>query len=220
MTSVKELFSNQVHVGHASSKWNPRIKSYIFGKKNGVCLFDLEQTVKCLDEAKKFLATVKAANGKVLFVGTKPQAALEIRKQVVPAGCFHVSQKWIPGLLTNFKEIRKRIDHYLNLKSQFDTDEIRKYTKKEIAGFKKELDRLDVSFSGVAEMRKVPAVLVVLDAVVDRLSIEEANKIGIPVVAVVDVNATPDGVDYPIPGNDDALKSVRFLLQHLVESIK
>ncbi len=219
-TPVKELFSNLVHVGHRSSRWNPKVKPYLHTKKDGVHIFDLEQTAQMLEKAQKFLASVKLRNGKVLFVGTKPQAALELRSQVPADKYFFVDQKWIPGLLTNFKEIRKRIDYYLNLKNQFETDEIQKYTKKEIAKFKKELEKLDISFSGVAEMRKKPEVVVVLDSVTDRLAIDEALNSKIPIIAIVDANADPDNIDFPIPGNDDSIKSIRFLLGSLLKSLK
>ena len=219
-TIVKDLFKNLVHIGHQPSKWNPRMKPYLHIKKDNVHIINLEKTAALLEKAQGFLSSNQIKTGKVLIVGTKPQVSLEIEKQVAPSGVFYVNQKWIPGMLTNFNEARKRIDHYLNLKSQFETKEIEKYTKKEVAKFKKELEKLHASFCGVAEMRKKPDALVVLDAVTDRLAIEEARTIGIPVVAIVDANANPEGIDFPIPGNDDSIKSVSFLLTKLMESLK
>lgn len=217
--SVKDLFSNQVHIGHRPERWNPRMKDYVYGKKDGVYLLDLEKSVKQLESAIKFLKAVKLQGKTVLFVGTKPQAQLVIQQNIAPSGHFFVDRKWTPGLLTNFSEIRKRIDHYLDLKSQFESGEINKYTKKEVAVFKKELDKLDASFSGIAQMRKRPDVLIALDAVSSRLAIDESKQVGIGVIALADVNADPEGIDYLIPANDDSIKSIRFLVGKMLESV-
>ncbi len=219
-TLVQDLFKNQVHIGHKSEKWNPKMKPYIYGNRDKVHIIDLEKSAVLLEVAMKFLSDAKKKNHKVLFVGIKPQVALEIQKQVIPTGHFFVDQKWIPGLLTNFSEVRKRIDHYLNLKAQFENGEINKYKKKEVAQFKKDLDKLDASFRGVAEMRKRPEVVVVMDAVTNRLAIQEANKNHITVLAVADANADPDGIDYIVPGNDDSIRSIRFLLEKFLEALK
>ena len=216
-TEVKDLFKHLVHIGHQPSKWNPKMKPYLVSKKNNVHIINLEKTAELLKKAKKFLESPQIKGGKILFVGTKPQISLEVERQVPQTNHFYVNQKWIPGLLTNFTEARKRIDHYLNLKSQFQTREIEKYTKKEVAKFKKELTKLDASFCGVAEMRRKPDAIVVLDAVTERLAIEEAFTIKIPIVAIIDANANPDKIDYPIPGNDDSIKSIHFLLSKLLK---
>ncbi len=219
-TIIKDLFQNFVHIGHKADRWNPKMKPFLFTKKDGVHVFDLEKTAAGLEKAKKFISEAKLKNEKILFVGTKPQVSIEIQSQVAPTNHFYVDQKWIPGLLTNFNELRKRIDHYLNLKSQFESGEIKKYTKKEVAKFKKDLEKLDISYRGVAEMRKKPKAVVVLDAVTDHLAIAEAKNANLPIVAIVDANADPTGIDFPIPGNDDSIKSIRFLLKSLLESLK
>ncbi len=219
MADLKPLFEAQLHLGGRTSGWNPKMKGFLHGQKNGVHVFDLEQTAECLDKAKKFLTAQKLQNKKVLFVGTKPQTALLLQELVATTGHYYVDQKWMPGLLTNFKEIRKRIDHYLNLKSQFETGEINKYTKKEVSQYKKELDKLEILYHGVGEMRQKPGVVVALDSVVNRLTIDESVVAGVPVVAVVDSNANPDGVNFPIPANDDSINAVRFLLENLVKSL-
>ncbi|MCK5460499.1 30S ribosomal protein S2 [Candidatus Gracilibacteria bacterium] len=216
---VKTLFENLVHVGHRSERWNPKMKKYLYTKVNGVMVFDLEQTAVKFEKALNFLKAVKLQNKKVLFVGTKPQAALQIQKLVAPKGHYYVDKKWTPGLLTNFGELRKRIDYYLNLKQQFESGDINKYTKKEVAKFKKDLEKLHASYGGVAEMRKKADVVIVLDAVTDRIAVDEAKNAGLAVLAVCDANANPEGVDYLIPGNDDALKSVAFLLESMVQSL-
>ncbi len=217
--TIKELFKNLVHIGHKPSRWNPKMKPYLFTKQNGIYIFDLEKTLESLKKAQNFLSSIKTKNGKVIFVGTKPQISLEIQSQVPQTNHYYVNQKWIPGLLTNFKEIRKRIDYYLNLKSQFENNEIQKYTKKEVSNFKKELEKLDASFSGVAEMRKKPDVAIILDGVTDQLAIEESRNVGIPVIVIVDANADPEGIDYPIPGNDDSIKSIHLILEKLIEPL-
>ncbi|MCF7918204.1 30S ribosomal protein S2 [Candidatus Gracilibacteria bacterium] len=220
MATVKDLFKNFVHIGQRTDRWNPKMRQFLHGKEKGVHILNLEKTLERLEEVKKFLAATRLKNGKVLFVGTKPQSALVISKVLKGGNHFYVDEKWSPGLLTNFKELRKRIDYYLNLKSQFDSGEIKKYTKKEISKFKKELEKLDASYHGVAEMRKKPDVMIVLDAVINRLAIAEANIVHVPVVALVDSNANPDGIAFPIPANDDSVKSVRFLVEELLESLK
>lgn len=219
MSAVQDLFKHHVHIGHKTEKWNPKMKSYLHGKQNKVHIFDLDSTAKALDEAKRFLATLKLKNGRVLFVGTKPQASLVLNRSISGTSHYYVDEKWSPGLLTNFKELRKRIDHYLNLKGQFETGEINKYTKKEVAKFKKDLEKLHVSYHGVAEMRKKPEAVIVLDAIGDRNAIDEARKCNIPVICLVDSNADPEGILYPIPGNDDSVKSVQFIVDSLLASL-
>lgn len=215
---IKELFSNLVHIGHRTSNWNPKMKSFIYGSKSKVHVFDLEQTADALEKAQKMLAAVKIQGKKALFVGTKPHVSLAL-KEVIGDKHFTVDQKWQPGLLTNFKEIRKRIDYYLNLKKQFETGDINKYTKKEVSKKAKELSKLEKTYGGVGEMRQNPAILVVLDAVENRLAVEEAYSAKIPVIAVVDSDGRPDKVKLVIPANDDSIKSVRFLLETLVKSL-
>ena len=218
---VQECLSHLVHIGHRPERWNARMKPFVWGKKNGVYLLDAEMTAQRLEIAQNFLAELKKANKKILIVGTKPQVSLEIQRQVPTLkNVFYINKKWTPGFFTNFKEIRLRVDHYLNLKEQFDNESIKKYTKKEIAGFKKALDRLQTFFGGVAEMRQRPDALIVLDARVDRLCIKEANRAGVPVIGVVDVDADPNDIDFPIPGNDDAIRSVRFFLSELLKPLQ
>ncbi|PID70003.1 30S ribosomal protein S2 [bacterium DOLZORAL124_38_8] len=218
--TTKDLFANNAHIGHKTSNWNPKMKPYIHGKVNGVHVFDLEQTEAALEKTKQFLAATKLKNAKVLFVGTKPQSSFVLKKALEGTNHFAMCQKWQPGLLTNFTEIRKRIDYYLNLKSQFETGEINKYTKKEISEYKKDLNKLAKVYEGVAEMRKRPEVIVVLDAVVDRLAVEEAKKAGVGIVAVADSNANPDGIDYVIPANDDAVESIEYIVNEMVSALK
>jgi small subunit ribosomal protein S2 len=219
-TTENELFENLMHVGHISNKWNPKMKKFLCEKRNNIWAFDLEQTKKALEKTTQFLKAIKIQNKKLLFVGTKPQSSFLIQELVAPTKHFFIDKKWTPGFITNFKEIRNRVNYYLNLKSQFESGDINKYTKKEVSAFKKDLDKLEIAFGGVAEMRQRPDVIVVLDAVTDRLAIDEANNAGIAVIALTDANANPDGIDYIVPGNDDAIKSIRFFLKSVLKSLE
>jgi len=216
---AKTLFEKLLHVGHKAERWNPKMKPYLHSKVNGVWAFDLDKTSEGLDKATQFLKALKLQNKKVLFVGTKPQQAWLLEELVASKDLFYVDKKWTPGLLTNFKELRRRVDYYLDLKTQFADGSISKYTKKEVAKFKKDLEKLDASYGGVAEMRKKPDAVIVLDAFTDRIAVDEAAKAKIAVVALADANANPDGVDYVIPGNDDAVKSVRYVLEELLKAL-
>ncbi len=219
-TDIKTLFENLLHVGHRSERWNPKMKPYLFAKKNNIWVFDLEKTAEAIEKVTSFLKALKLQNKKVLFVGTKPQTALLIQKLVNNDKHFVVDKKWTPGLLTNFKELRKRIDYYLDLKRQFESGDINKYTKKEIAKFGKDLEKLDASYHGVAEMRKQPDAVIVLDAVTDRIAIDEASKAKVAVIAVADANADPKSIDYLIPANDDAMKAIEYLLNVLTKALE
>ena len=220
MANVQDMADNNVHVGHKAERWNPKMKSFLAGQKNGVYMFDLNQTAECLDKAVSFLTAAKLANKKVLFVGTKEPIALAIKKYLNDSKHYYVDSKWTPGLLTNFKEIRRRVDYFLSLKTQFESGEIHKYTKKEVAKFKKDMDKLEIAYGGVAEMRAKPDIVVVLDAVTDRIGVEEAKSAGLAVVAVADANANPDKIDYLIPANDDSFKSIDYILSQLVGALK
>ncbi len=215
---VKTLFDNGLHIGTRTDQWNPKMRDYVHSTENGVHIFDLEKTAEAIDKVDKFLKATKIKNGRVLFVGTKPQASLVLNEKLEGKNVFYVDAKWVPGLLTNFKEVRKRVDHYLKLKSQFESGEIKKYTKKEVSKFKKELEKLDKLYHGIADMRKTPDLIIVMDAVVNRLAIDEANKAKIGVVAVADTNANPDGIDYVIPANDDSVKAIGFLCETMIQS--
>ena len=217
---AKVLFENALHVGHKAQKWNSKMKPYLHGKHNGIWVFDLEKTADHLEKAVSFLKAIKLQNKKVLFVGTKPQSAYQINKFVESTNHFYVDKKWTPGLLTNFKELRKRIDYYLDLKGQFETGDINKYTKKEVAKFSKDLEKLDASYRGVAEMRKKPDVVIVLDAFIDRIAVDEAKNANLAVVALADANVDPTGIDYLIPGNDDSMKSVGFIVETVLKSLE
>ncbi|MFA5792922.1 MAG: 30S ribosomal protein S2 [Candidatus Gracilibacteria bacterium] len=219
-TLMREMLANAVHFGHKTAKWNPKMAPYLFDKRNGVHVFDLNQTYQGLMNATEFLRQVAMQGKTVLFVSTKPQATHLIHNSAEKCGMPYVTSKWIPGLLTNFKTIRSRVKYMQDLKSDRDNGGFEKYTKKEALGFQKEIEKLDNALGGVANMEKLPDVIFVLDCVRDRIAIEEAKKMHITVVGVVDSNANPDGVTYVIPGNDDAIKSITFFMDHINEALK
>ncbi len=215
---IEELFKNFVHVGHRTDLWNPKMRPFIHSVVERIHVFDLEKTIVALEKARNVIKATKLKNGKILFVGTKPQVSFVLKQKLEAGKHFFVDEKWCPGLLTNFPEVRHQINYYLNLKSQFESGEIKKYTKKEVAKFKKELDKLHIRYHGVAEMRKVPDLVIVLDSVGNKLAIAEANKLKIPVIGVVDSNADPDNINFPIPANDDSVHSIGCLCDNLLKS--
>lgn len=218
--AMQDMLANAVHFGHKTSKWNPKMAPYIFGQKNGVHVFDLNKTYAGLEAAKELLRAAAAQNKTILFVSTKQQAAGIIQEAAEQCGCPYVTNKWIPGLLTNFKTIRARVRHMQKLREQQESGEFEKYTKKEALDKKKEIEKLEIALGGVETLEKPPTVVFFLDVVRDRVAAEEAKKIGATVVAVCDSNANPDLVDYVVPGNDDALKSITFLVDLVKGSIQ
>jgi len=216
---LKEMMEAAVHFGHKTQKWNPKMRKYIYGSKNGVHIFDLQKTQDCLFKALDFLK-VNAGNGKtVLMVSTKPQASQMIVDAANEVKMPYVVHKWMGGLLTNWSTMRQRIRYYRSLKDQEKTGGFEKYTKKEAANLRKSIDKLETALGGVSTLERLPDVVFVADGVRDRIAIKEANKMKIPVVAIVDSNADPDGVAYPIPGNDDAVKSLTYLINAVKDAM-
>ena len=217
--SLKEMAKNAVHFGHPTQKWNPKMKKYIYGKKQGIHIFDLKKTAHALVNALDFLSNAARAKKTILFVGTKQQChelLKEIKKETrMPI----VTDKWIPGLLTNFRTIKRRIDFFKQLKEDDKNGALLKYTKKEQSKLRKKIQDLSSSLSGVEEMDSVPDVLFVTDILRDHIPVQEARRLGIPIVAIVDTNADPDLVDYPIPANDDAIKSISYILGLVKEAM-
>lgn len=209
---VKDMLEAAVHFGHKTQKWNPNMKKYIYGSKNGIHIFDLYKTMEMLEKATAYLNESVKTGKKVLIVCTKPQASTIIEDLGKDTNMPYVSKKWMGGLLTNFSTMKQRIKYYQKLFKEEKEGEFSKYTKKEAAQLKKTIAKLENALGGVRDMDKLPDVVFVGDAVRDRIAINEANKLKIPVVAIVDTNADPTGVDYPIPGNDDAIKSLTYLL--------
>lgn len=218
-TLLKDLLDHAVHFGHRTQKWNPNIRPYIYGDRQGIHIFDLEKTAQCLEKAKAFL-TKSAAEGKtILFVSTKPQAAKILTDAAQKCQVPFVIQRWIPGLITNFSTIRRRIRYLKNLEEQEKSGEFEKYTKKEALNLKKTIAKLELSLGGVKNLTDTPDVVFVVDVVRDNIAVKEAQRRRIPVVAILDSNADPAGIKYPIPGNDDAVKSLKFLIEHISQAV-
>ncbi len=212
---LKDMLKNAVHFGHRPSKWNPKMKPYIYGKHSGVHVFDLNKTAKALGEACDFLQKTRKEGKTVLFVSTKQQAIDVVREAAEECGMPYITHKWVPGLLTNFSTIKKRIQYLKDLKDQEASGEFEKYTKKEALTLHKTIVKLQTALGGVQEMKEKPDALIVIDVVRDEIAVREAAKLGIPIVAIVDSTADPSSITHPIPGNDDAISSITFLIQTL-----
>jgi len=206
--SMKELLEAGVHYGHVTRKWNPKMAPYIFGKRNGIHIIDLEQTVPMLDNALNVIRDIVADYGRVLFVGTKMQAADIIKASAEKCGQYYVNHRWLGGMLTNWKTINQSIKRLKSLE-----EKIAKpvgLTKKEVLKLQKEKEKLDLAIGGIREMGGLPDLVIVIDTIREAIAVKEANKLGIPVIAIVDSNSTPDDITYPIPGNDDATKAIEL----------
>ncbi len=218
--TMQDMLANAVHFGHKTSKWNPKMTPYLYDKRNGVHVFDLNKTYTGLMAAIEFLQTAASQGKTILFVSTKQQAEGVIKEAANKCGMPYVTEKWIPGLLTNFKTIRGRVKYMQKLRDDREKGDFEKYTKKEAGNLGKQIEKLEKGLGGVEMLEKKPDVVFVLDVVRDNISVKEANKIGATVVAVCDSNADPSGVQYPIPGNDDALKSITYLVGMLSDAIQ
>ncbi len=217
---IKEMFENVVHIGHRTHKWNPKMKKFIYGSKNEIHIIDLTKTVSYLEEALKFMSKTIKEGKTILFVSTKPQSIKLTRELAQELKMPYVVNKWIPGLLTNFPTVKKRIKYLLDLKEQKAQGEFEKYTKKEASQLQKQIDKLEASLGGVQNLTKLPDAVFVLDVLRDSTPVLESNKLSIPVIGLTDTNVDPDRVDYPIPGNDDALKSIVYFIDRIKEALK
>ena len=218
--SMKQLLEAGVHFGHQTSRWNPKMKPYIFGARNGIYIIDLQRTVKLFEQAYGFVRDLVAGGGTLLFVGTKKQAQDAIREEAERCGMFCVNNRWLGGTLTNFQTIKQSIDRLKKCEEMLDDPAMAEaLTKKEMLGVQRERDKLLSSLGGIKSMRKLPDALFVIDPKKEEIAVKEANKLHIPVVAVVDTNCDPDLVDYPIPGNDDAIRSAALLTKVIAAAI-
>lgn len=214
-----QLLEAGVHFGHQTRKWNPKMKKFIFGSKNGVYIINLEKTIKHLETATDFLRKTVTKGGTVLFVGTKPQAQDIIRECAEKCGMYYVNHRWLGGLLTNFKTIKKAVARLIELDEMSKDGTFDKLSKKEVAMLKKEIFKLDKNLCGVRLMDKLPDAMIVVDAKREDIAVREANRLAIPVVAIADTDADPDAITFPVPGNDDAIRSIRTILGKLSEAI-
>jgi small subunit ribosomal protein S2 len=219
--TMKELLEAGVHFGHQVRRWNPKMKEYIFGERNGIYIIDLQKTQKMFREALQAVTNMVAEDrGKtVLFVGTKRQAQDAIREEAERSGQFHVNQRWLGGLLTNFQTVQKSIKRLKDLEAMQTDGRYEKLTKKERIKLDRERLGLDKTLSGIKGMNRLPDAVFVIDVRKEEIAVAEANKLGIPVIAVVDTNCSPEGIDYVIPGNDDALRAVRLFASRIADAV-
>jgi small subunit ribosomal protein S2 len=217
--TIKELLEAGVHFGHQTKRWNPKMKKYLFGERNGIYIIDLQKTLKKFQEAEAFLRSVAGRGGTVLFVGTKKQAVDTIQDEATRAGMFFVNRRWLGGTLTNFQTITKSISRLKQLEDMQATGKFEAFSKKEILRLEREMEKLNNALLGIKGMENLPGAVFVIDPKKERIAVAEARRLGIPVVAVVDTNCDPDEIDFPIPGNDDAIRAVRLITSRLVDTI-
>lgn len=217
--SMKQLLEAGVHFGHQTRKWNPKMKKYIFTARNDIHILNLEQTSELVDKAYLFVRDVVASGKNVLFVGTKKQAAEAIKEEAERCGMFYVNSRWLGGCLTNFKTIRARIDRLNKLNQMEKVGEFELLPKKEVAILKAERDKLETNLGGIKEMREMPGVIFVVDPSKEHICVNEAIKMHIPLVGLVDTNCDPSGIDYVIPGNDDAIRSVKLIASAIADAV-
>ncbi|MEW8973484.1 MAG: 30S ribosomal protein S2 [Tissierellaceae bacterium] len=217
--TMKGLLEAGVHFGHQTRRWNPKMAEYIFTERNGIYIIDLQKTVKKVEEAYDFIREVAAQGGEILFVGTKKQAQEAIETEAKRCGMFYVNQRWLGGMLTNYKTIKKRIDR-LNELTQMEEDGLFDVLpKKEVIQLKHEAERLEKFLGGIKEMDGIPDALFVVDPRKERIAVQEAKILGIPVVGIVDTNCDPDEIDFVVPGNDDAIRAVKLLTETMANAV-
>ena len=219
VVSMKQLLEAGVHFGHQTRRWNPKMAEYIFTERNGIYIIDLQKTVKKLDEAYMFVRELSANGENVLFVGTKKQAGDSIKEEAERAGAYYVNARWLGGMLTNFKTIRRRIDRLAQLRKMEEDGTFDRLPKKEVVKLELEIEKLEKFLGGIREMNKLPGALFIVDPRKERIAVAEAHKLGIPIVAIVDTNCDPDEIDYVIPGNDDAIRAVRLIASAMADAI-
>ena len=217
--SMKQLLEAGVHFGHQTRRWNPKMKEYIFTERNGIYIIDLHKTVKKIDEAYYFIRDLAMDGGTVLFVGTKKQAQESIEQEAKRCEMYYVNQRWLGGMLTNFKTIQSRINKLRKIEKMEADGDFELLPKKEVIKLKAEQEKLEKNLGGIKEMRKLPSAMFVVDPRKEHIAILEAKALGIPVVAIVDTNCDPDEADYPIPGNDDAIRAVKLIASKIADAV-
>ena len=218
-TTIKQLLEVGAHFGHQTGRWHPRMKSYIFTKRNGIHIIDLEQTAAMLDKACDFVRDVVAEGGTILFVGTKKQAQESVAEEAQRCDMYYVDQRWIGGMLTNFATIQSRIDHLVRLEDQQSRGEFGRLSKKEVLKIGEEIARLNRQMGGIKEMTSLPSALFIVDPTKEKIAFAEAKRMGIPIVAIVDSNCNPDDIDYTIPANDDAIRAIRLICSKIADAV-
>ena len=217
--TIKELLEAGAHFGHQTSRWHPAMKKYIFTKRNSIHIIDLEQTAAMLDKACDFIRQVASEGGIILFVGTKKQAQESIEQEAQRCGMYYVNQRWLGGVLTNFATIQARIDHLVRLEDQQARGDFERFPKKEALKLGEEILRLNRHMGGFKEMTNLPDALFIVDPTKERIALAEAQRVGIPIVAIVDTNCNPNDIDYIIPANDDAIRTIRLICSRIADAV-
>lgn len=217
--SMKQLLEAGVHFGHQTRRWNPKMAEYIFTERNGIYIIDLQKTVKKVEEAYEFVKEIAGSGKSILFVGTKKQAQESIEDEAIRCNMFYVNQRWLGGMLTNFKTIKNRIERLNNLEKMEQDGTFEVLPKKEVIKLRAEKEKLEKNLKGIKTMDALPGAMFIVDPRKERIAIQEAQILGIPVVAIVDTNCDPEEVDYPIPGNDDAIRAVKLLTSKIADAV-
>lgn len=215
---VREFLEAGVHFGHQTRRWNPKMKPFIFAARNGIYIIDLQKTYNALEVAKKKVREVVTAGKAILFVGTKKQAKEVILEEAPKCNAFYVTERWLGGMLTNFNTIKNSIKKLKNIEKMRESGELEKFRKKERSRIETQAARIEKILGGIKDMNHLPGLVIVVDAHKEKIAVAEASKLGIPIIGIVDTNADPDPIDFPIAGNDDAIKSIRVLLRGLVDA--
>lgn len=219
VVSMKQLLEAGVHFGHQTRRWNPKMKRYIFAERNGIYIIDLQKTVRMIDEAYNFVRDTVLAGGTVLFVGTKKQSHDTIKEEAERCGMYYVNERWLGGMLTNFKTIRSRIAYLKRLEKMEEDGTFDVLPKKEVQVLRKEMERLRKYLGGIRDMTKLPSVVYIVDPRKEQIAVAEARRLRIPIVAIVDTNCDPDEIDYVIPGNDDAIRAVKLITSKIADAV-
>ena len=217
--SMIELLEAGVHFGHQTQRWNPKMKPYIYGARNGIYVIDLRKTTDLLDQAYNLVRDYSAKGKNVLFVGTKKQAAEVVAEEAQRSGAYFINRRWLGGMLTNFETIRGRVNKLKEMEEFINNGYVDKLPKKEVAQMNRQLAKLSKTLGGIKEMRGLPDLIFIVDQAKEEIAIKEANKLGIPVICLADTNANPDGIDYIIPGNDDAIRSIKLITSKLADAV-
>ena len=218
-TTIKQLLEAGAHFGHQTGRWHPRMKNYIFTKRNGIHIIDLEKTAVMLDRACEYVRELAAEGGTILFVGTKKQAQESIVEEAQRCGMPYIEQRWLGGMLTNFATIQARIDHLVRLEDQQSRGEFGRLIKKEILKINEEIEKLNKQMGGIKEMTSLPSALFIVDPTKEGIALAEAKRMGIPVVAIADTNCNPDVIDHAIPANDDAIRAIKLICGKIADSV-
>jgi small subunit ribosomal protein S2 len=217
--TMKALLEAGVHFGHQKRRWNPKMDQFIFAQRNGIHIIDLAKTLGKIEEAAEFLTTVAAKGKKILFVGTKKQAQDTIISEAERSNCLYISNRWLGGTLTNFRTIQSRIDHLVNLEARRENGDFNQLTKKESLGYDEQIRKLNRNLSGIKEMTEMPGAILIIDIGKEEIAVKEARRVGIPIVALVDSDCNPELIDHPVPGNDDAIRSIRLVTGRMSDAI-